>query len=144
MLKNLSEKVYIKRLCAFFSGGLVPFAFSPFDFYFFSIFSLSILFYLWSKTKTARESFILGYLFGFAMFGIGVNWLHISIDLFGNVHLMLSLLITYLFIASIAIDSSFLLEIARRKVLIRRPLRGSTVDYRWTLDSREIMLLGQI
>jgi apolipoprotein N-acyltransferase len=103
LLKNLSDKVYIKRLCAFFSGGLVPFAFSPFDFYFFSIFSLSILFYLWSKTKTARESFILGYLFGFAMFGVGVNWLHISIDLFGNMHLMFSLLITYLFIAFIAL-----------------------------------------
>jgi len=100
---NSSKKLFLKRLLALLSGGLITFSFSPFDLYFLSIFSLIIIFYLWSKTETARESFLLGYLFGFAMFGIGVNWLHISIDLFGGVNLFFALFFTYTFIAFISL-----------------------------------------
>ena len=103
MKNNSPNKLFIKRLLALFSGGLVPFSFSPFDFYFLSFFSLAIIFYLWVKTKTARESFILGYLFGFAMYGIGVNWLHISIDLFGGVSIFFALFFTYILIAFISL-----------------------------------------
>ena len=103
MKNNSPNKLFIKRLLALFSGGLVPFSFSPFDFYFLSFFSLAIIFYLWVKTKTARESFILGYIFGFAMFGIGVNWLHISIDLFGGVNIFFALFFTYTLIAFISL-----------------------------------------
>ncbi len=103
MKNNSSKKLFLKRLFALLSGGLIPFSFSPFDLYFISIFSLIIIFYLWSKTETARESFILGYLFGFAMFGVGINWLHISIDLFGGVNLFFALFFTYLFIAFISL-----------------------------------------
>ena len=103
MKNNSPNKLFIKRLLALFSGGLVPFSFSPFDFYFLSFFSLAIIFYLWVKTKTSRESFILGYLFGFAMYGIGVNWLHISIDLFGGVSIFFALFFTYILIAFISL-----------------------------------------
>jgi apolipoprotein N-acyltransferase len=99
----LLKKVFARRLCALVAGGLIPFAFAPFDFYFLSIISLSILFYLWSETESTRESFILGYLFGFAMFGIGVNWLHISINLFGGVNLIGALFFTYMLVAFISL-----------------------------------------
>ena len=99
----LPRKVFVSRLCAVVAGGLVPFAFSPFDYYILSIISLSILFYLWSGTNSTREAFILGYLFGFSMFGIGVNWLHISINLFGGVNIFGALFFTYLFIAYISL-----------------------------------------
>jgi apolipoprotein N-acyltransferase len=102
-MRLLQNKIFVKRICTIVSGGLVPFAFAPFGFYFLSIISLSILFYCWSTTESERESFILGYLFGFAMFGIGVNWLHISINLFGGVNLIGALLFTYLFIAYISL-----------------------------------------
>ena len=103
MKTNSSKKLILRRLFAILSGGLVPFSFSPFDFYFLSIISLIVIFYLWSKTETARESFLLGYLFGFAMFGIGINWLHISINLFGDVNLFFALFFTYTFIAFISL-----------------------------------------
>ena len=99
----LHKKVFVNRLCTIVAGGLVPFAFAPFDFYLLSIISLSILFYFLSKTDSTRESFILGYLFGFAMFGIGVNWLHISINLFGGVNIVGALLLTYLLVAFISL-----------------------------------------
>ena len=103
MKNNSSKRLFLKRLYALLSGGLIPFSFSPFDLYFLSIFSLIVIFYLWSTTETARESFLLGYLFGFAMFGIGVNWLHISINLFGGVNLFFALFFTYTFIAFISL-----------------------------------------
>ncbi len=99
----LQKKVFVSRLCALVAGSLIPFAFAPFDYYFLTVFSLSILFYLWSRTRSTRESFILGYLFGFAMFGIGVNWLHISINLFGGVNVIGALFITYSLIAFISL-----------------------------------------
>ena len=102
-MKFLQNKVFVKRLSAIALGTLVPFAFAPYNLYFISIFTLSILFYFWSNSDSARESFILGYLFGFAMFGVGVNWLHISINLFGGVNIFGALLFTYIFIAYIAL-----------------------------------------
>lgn len=93
----------VKRLSALTAGGLVPFAFAPFELFFLVVLSLSILFYLWSITDSACESFILGYLFGFSMFGIGVNWLHISINLFGGVNLVGALIFTYIFIAYLSL-----------------------------------------
>lgn len=100
---TLLEHKYFKRISTVALGALTPFSFAPYNLYLISIFSLSILFYFWSKTNSARESFILGYLFGFAMFGVGVNWLHISINLFGGVNLIGALLFTYIFIAYIAL-----------------------------------------
>ena len=102
-MRFLQNKVLIKRLSAIALGALVPCAFAPYDLYFISLISLSILFYFWSITSSSRESFILGYLFGFAMFGVGVNWLHISINLFGGVNILGALLFTYIFIAYISL-----------------------------------------
>jgi len=99
----LPENLFARRCCAIVAGGLVPFAFAPFNFYFLTIISLSTLFYLWSETESKRETFILGYLFGFAMFGIGVNWLHISINLFGGMNIIGAFFFTYLLIAFISL-----------------------------------------
>ncbi len=100
---SLPENKLVRRLSAIFAGGIVPFAYAPFDYYFLSIISLSALFYLWSETQSKRETFILGYLFGFAMFGIGVNWLHISINLFGGMNIIGAFFFTYLLIAFISL-----------------------------------------
>lgn len=98
----LSNKVFVYRLCAILAGGILPFAFSPYDIYVLVILSLTVLFFVWTKSS-AKESFILGYLFGFALFGIGVNWLHISINLFGGVNFFGALFFTYLLVAYLAL-----------------------------------------
>jgi len=46
---------------------------------------------------------LFGYAFGFGMFGIGVNWLHISINLFGGVNLAGALFITLLLVAFLSL-----------------------------------------
>lgn len=102
-MRFLQNKLYVKRLSALVAGALIPFAFAPFGIYFLSFLSLSVLFYLWIKSDSARDAFILGYLYAFAMFGVGVNWMHISINLFGGVNLIGALFFTYIFIAYISL-----------------------------------------
>ena len=103
MINFLQKKKLVKRLSAIALGVLVPFAFAPYNLHFISILTLSVLFYYWSNSDSACESFILGYLFGFAMFSVGVSWLHISINLFGGVNIFGALLLTYIFIAYLAL-----------------------------------------
>jgi apolipoprotein N-acyltransferase len=102
-MKLLPENKLVRRLIAIIAGSLVPFAFAPYGYYFLSLISLTILFYLWYETETKGESFILGYLFGFAMFGIGVSWLHISINLFGGMNIIGAYFFTFLLIAFISL-----------------------------------------
>lgn len=102
-MRLLTENKLAKRLLSIIAGGLVPFSFEPFGFYFLIFVSLSTLFYLWYKTESAKESFISGYLFGLAMFGIGVSWLHISINLFGGMHIIGAWFFTFLLIAFISL-----------------------------------------
>lgn len=99
----LPENRFIRRCIAVIAGALVPFAFAPYNIYFLVLVSLPCLFYLWSETKSRRETFILGYLFGFAMFGIGVSWLHISINLFGGMNIVGAYFFTFLLIAFISV-----------------------------------------
>jgi apolipoprotein N-acyltransferase len=102
-MELLPENVFARRCTAIFAGGAVPFAFAPYNYYFITIISLTILFHLWSETESERETFILGYLFGFSMFAIGVSWLHISINLFGGMNIIGAYFFTYLLIAFISL-----------------------------------------
>jgi apolipoprotein N-acyltransferase len=99
----LPENKIVRRASAIIAGALIPFAFAPYNFYFLSLISLSVLFYLWSESDSKRETFILGYFFGFAMFGIGVSWLHISINLFGGMNIVGAYFFTFLLIAFISL-----------------------------------------
>ena len=91
-----------EKITCLIAGGLIPLAFSPFDYTIIAIIATTVLFSSWYK-KTAKEAFILGYLFGLGMFGVGVNWLHISINLFGGVNLVGALFITFALVACLAI-----------------------------------------
>jgi len=64
--------------------------------------SLSWLFYT-VLNSSAKHAGFYGYAFGFGMFGTGVNWLHISINLFGGVNLAGALIITFVLVAYLSL-----------------------------------------
>ncbi len=97
VLNNLPSKLLALAL-----GAIYPAAFAPVGIYIIPFLSLAGLFYLCHKTN-ATQTFILSYLFGFACFGVGVSWLHISINLFGGVNLAGALFFTYMLIAFLAL-----------------------------------------
>ena len=80
----------------------MPLAFSPYDYPVIAILSLAWLFYI-VLNSTSKDAGFFAYVFGFAMFGVGVNWLHISINLFGGVNLAGALIITFILVAYLSL-----------------------------------------
>ncbi|MCG8377982.1 MAG: apolipoprotein N-acyltransferase [Proteobacteria bacterium] len=108
------SKSHLYRLSAFIIGALMPLSYAPYHYYILAILIITILFYLWTLASTARESFIIGYLFGLGFFGVGVNWLHISINLFGGVNLYGAIFFTYCLVAFISVYPALCGYLARR------------------------------
>lgn len=93
---------YKKIILCSVAGISLPLAYAPYNIALLGFISTAVLFYLWYGASP-RTAFITGYIFGLAMFGTGVNWLHISINLFGGVNLAGAYLITYLLVAFLAL-----------------------------------------
>ncbi|MCK5498850.1 MAG: apolipoprotein N-acyltransferase, partial [Gammaproteobacteria bacterium] len=109
-----TQKIFfLKVISCFLAGALLPLAFSPYHYPVIAILSLSYLFYI-VIGSTPRNSGFIGYAFGFGMFGVGVNWLHISINLFGGVNLAGSLIITFVLVAYLSLYPALVAYIYQR------------------------------
>jgi apolipoprotein N-acyltransferase len=89
-------------ISCFLSGALLPLAFSPYDYPVIAILALAWLFYT-VLNSNSKDAGIFGYVFGLGVFGVGVNWLHISINLFGGVNLAGALIITFMLVAYLSL-----------------------------------------
>jgi apolipoprotein N-acyltransferase len=91
------------HLLALAAGGLLPLAFAPFEHYWIAPFLLALLFRIWQQAGSVRQAALYGWLFGVGLFGVGASWVQVSTMQFGGVNLPLSLLITALFVAGMAL-----------------------------------------
>ena len=57
---------------------------------------------LWQQ-DTPKQGFIHGWLFGFAMFGSGLSWIHVSVSIYGNINIVPAIAITLALAAILAI-----------------------------------------
>ncbi len=89
-------------LIALGSGLATPLGFAPYDFYPIP-FITTLLLILLSINSRKQKAFLFGYLFGLGYFGYGVNWLHISINLFGGINLPGAWMITLLLVLYLSI-----------------------------------------
>lgn len=103
----------IRAFVCLLAGALTPLAFAPWHLYPVSIITSALLFYIWTGDSPAA-AFRHGYLFGLGLFGTGVSWLHISINLFGGVNLAGSLFITLVLVAYLALYPAACGYLARR------------------------------
>ena len=92
----------LKGLLCLSVGALTAFAFAPYNIFIIPFITLAILFRAW-RTDNTKQAFINGYLFGLGMFGLGVNWLHISINLFSGINLAGAYLLTFLLVAYLSL-----------------------------------------
>ena len=105
---------YLKKIVLCTVAGLsLPLAYAPYNIAPIAIISTAVLFYVWYDASP-RSAFITGYVFGFCMFGTGVNWLHISINLFGGVNLAGAFVVTYLLVAFLALYPALAGYISRK------------------------------
>lgn len=66
------------RAAAVAAGAASVAGFAPFSYWPVAIAGLAVLFSLWHRA-TAREAFILGWLYGFGLYGFGFFWVRVSI-----------------------------------------------------------------
>lgn len=84
-------------ITSFFSGALLPLAFSPFNAYSVAFILPAILLAIWLRVNV-KKAFWLGWLFGIGFFGTGASWIYISIHEFGNSNVFLATFITFIFV----------------------------------------------
>ncbi|HEY0721015.1 MAG TPA: apolipoprotein N-acyltransferase [Gammaproteobacteria bacterium] len=89
-------------LLALLGGALLPLAFAPFNLFFITPLSIALLFALWLRL-TPRQAAWRGFLYGMGQFGAGVSWVYVAIHDFGRSSAPLALLLTLLFVATLAL-----------------------------------------
>ena len=92
----------VRLVLAFISGALFPFGFAPFEVPLLSILSVGLLSWCLAGAN-GRLGFWLGYLFGLGKYGIGVSWIYVSINVYGNAPPLLAGLLVVIFVAGLSL-----------------------------------------
>lgn len=95
----------IPALSALASGVLVTLSLAPFSLWPAALLAAALLFFALSKA-TAKQGFVLGWVFGLGLFGSGASWVYVSIHEFGYAGNALALSLTILFCAGLALCSA--------------------------------------
>ena len=91
-----------RAVCSLVAGLIFTLALAPFDLKIASLFSLA-LFYSVLEGQTEKRGAALGWLFGAGLFGAGVSWVYVSINVYGNAPTPLALLLTFVFCGGLAL-----------------------------------------
>ena len=88
---QLYDRLSVRLAVVLIAGMVANAAFAPVGVFPLVFFSLAILFRQWA-CSSPRESALLGFAFGFGLFGIGVSWVYTSVHDFGNASILFSTL----------------------------------------------------
>jgi apolipoprotein N-acyltransferase len=130
------------------AGILFTLAFAPFDYVYFAILALTILFACWQDISP-RRALLRGYLFGLGQFGLGVSWVYVSIHDFGKASIASSGVMTAFFVAFWAIFPAFAAylyaKLAGLNRILLMPVIWLLVEYLrgyWVLDGFPWLIAG--
>ncbi len=122
----------VQTSLALASGLLTNLAFEPFGYAAVCFLTLALLFRLWDAASARRAAW-LGFAFGVGFYGVGVNWIYISVHDFGSASPILAaaaLVLLTCLMSSFAALSGYL------QAIIRTPLRWrylALIPSLWTL-----------
>lgn len=88
-------------LIVLLAGAATPLAFAPFHLFPLAILAPAVLFVVWSGVSPSRAAWR-GFLFGLGMFGVGVSWVYVSLNTYGNMPAPLAGFTVVLFVALLA------------------------------------------
>lgn len=89
------------------AGGSTTLAFAPYTLWWLPLLSVALLALFVSRAVSARQAAIMGFSFGVGWFGVGISWVHVSIDQFGGLPLAGSLALMALLVAYLALFPAF-------------------------------------
>tara|TARA_Y100001970_G_scaffold279223_1_gene386160 strand:- start:3359 stop:4843 length:1485 start_codon:yes stop_codon:yes gene_type:complete len=88
-------------------GSIFPLGFAPFDLYPITLISISLFIFLLDK-KNNSNHYLLGFFYGLGLWSVGISWVYVSIHYHGDISIIMSLLITFLFAAFLSLYFSAL------------------------------------
>lgn len=97
----VSTKRDLTLLRVFFAGILLPFGFAPFHLPGLAILGITLLFS--TLRKQTERPFLIGLIFGCGYFSLGISWIFVSINQYGHLNIILSGLITCVFVLYLAL-----------------------------------------
>jgi len=98
----VNKSARLQSLMVLLGGAIMPLGFAPYGWYFVPVLALALLAALLYHAAP-RRALWLGWLFGFGQFGVGVAWVHISINEYGHAGLLLSVVTMLLLVAYLAL-----------------------------------------
>lgn len=104
----------INTIIYLIAGGLFALALAPFFIWPIGLLSLAGLIYAVHNATTAKQAFINVWLFSLAQFLVGVSWIYVSINRFGNTNAVLALILVFLFAAGLALIPAFVFWLRQR------------------------------
>lgn len=110
-------------LAALLAGALAPLSFSPVGFWPAGLLSVLALFAL-LRQGSARQAALAGWCYGLGFFGVGVSWIYVSIDVYGNAGPLLAGLLTLALVMGLALFFSLQAALFRHFLGRRWPVLG--------------------
>ncbi|MDA0146899.1 apolipoprotein N-acyltransferase [Vibrio sp. LaRot3] len=98
---------------AAFVGALTTLSFAPYQLWPIAIISVALLLWL-IHGQTAKRAMWIGYAWGIGQFATGISWVHVSIDNFGGMPKLASLLLMALLVGYLAIYSALFTGLLNR------------------------------
>ncbi|OBT12879.1 apolipoprotein N-acyltransferase [Vibrio sp. UCD-FRSSP16_10] len=101
-MKSLMTHRLMRPLAAAFVGASTTLSFAPYDIWPMAFVS-PLLLLLLLNGQTCRSAAVIGYAWGLGLFATGISWVHVSIDTFGGMPKIASILLMTLLVGYLAI-----------------------------------------
>src|SRR4029450_13662475 len=123
----------LRTQLAFLAGAATVFGFAPFGVALVPIVTLALLILLWQGAGTPRGAALLGFAFGFGLFGTGVSWVYIALNTFGGMPLLVAAVCTAGFCAYLALFPAAAGWLCTRSTAPRSWQRAIAAAALWTV-----------